>query len=136
MQTQKRRRTLTKNDQLPLIPDKLYFAIGEVAQLCQLKPHVLRYWEQEFEQLCPGKRRGNRRYYQRSEVLLVRRIRELLYEQGYTIEGARQSLVDSSQPELLSVIRVRDFICRTIDDLEKLVFDLESKSNSGRGAAW
>jgi len=127
MQTQKRRRTLTKNDQLPLIPDKLYFAIGEVAQLCQLKPHVLRYWEQEFEQLCPGKRRGNRRYYQRSEVLLVRRIRELLYEQGYTIEGARQSLVDSPKPESLAIDQVREFVHQAIGDLEKLAVDLEVK---------
>ncbi len=80
MLVQKRKTNLTKSDQLPHIPEKLYFTIGEVAELCQLKPHVLRYWEQEFDQLNPAKRRGNRRYYQRSEVLLVRRIRELLYE--------------------------------------------------------
>ncbi len=77
---------------LPLIPAKRYFAIGEVAQLCMVKPHVLRYWEQEFTQLRPMKRRGNRRYYQHHEVLMIRRIRELLYEQGFTISGARNHL--------------------------------------------
>ncbi|WP_444543119.1 MerR family transcriptional regulator [Methylogaea oryzae] len=74
---------------LPEIPAKKYFAIGEVSELCGVKPHVLRYWEQEFDQLKPVKRRGNRRYYQREDVLLVRQIRGLLYEQGYTIGGAR-----------------------------------------------
>jgi DNA-binding transcriptional MerR regulator len=77
---------------LPPIPAKRYFTIGEVSELCGVKPHVLRYWEQEFTQLKPVKRRGNRRYYQRHEVLLIRRIRELLYEQGFTISGARNKL--------------------------------------------
>jgi len=77
---------------LPPIPAKRYFTIGEVSELCGVKPHVLRYWEQEFTQLKPVKRRGNRRYYQHHEVLLIRRIRELLYEQGFTISGARHRL--------------------------------------------
>ena len=77
---------------LPAIPAKRYFTIGEVSELCGVKPHVLRYWEQEFTQLKPLKRRGNRRYYQHHEVLLIRRIRELLYEHGFTINGARNRL--------------------------------------------
>jgi DNA-binding transcriptional MerR regulator len=81
--------------ELPPIPAKRYFTIGEVSELCGVKPHVLRYWEQEFTQLKPVKRRGNRRYYQHHEVLLIRRIRELLYEEGFTISGARNRL-DSS----------------------------------------
>ncbi|MYN04908.1 MerR family transcriptional regulator [Pseudoduganella sp. DS3] len=88
---------------LPPIPAKRYFTIGEVSELCGVKPHVLRYWEQEFTQLKPVKRRGNRRYYQHHEVLLIRRIRELLYEQGFTISGARNKLdsraADSAQGE-------------------------------------
>jgi DNA-binding transcriptional MerR regulator len=80
---------------LPAIPAKRYFTIGEVSELCGVKPHVLRYWEQEFTQLKPLKRRGNRRYYQHHEVLLIRRIRELLYEHGFTINGARNRLEDA-----------------------------------------
>ena len=80
---------------LPPIPAKRYFTIGEVSELCGVKPHVLRYWEQEFTQLKPVKRRGNRRYYQHHEVLLIRRIRDLLYEQGFTINGARNRLDES-----------------------------------------
>src|SRR5512135_1701030 len=83
---------------LPPIPAKRYFTIGEVSELCAVKPHVLRYWEQEFSQLKPVKRRGNRRYYQHHEVLLIRRIRDLLYEQGFTINGARHRL-DSETAE-------------------------------------
>ncbi|HYG32642.1 MAG TPA: MerR family transcriptional regulator [Methylophilaceae bacterium] len=83
------------NSPLPPIPAKRYFTIGEVSELCGVKPHVLRYWEQEFTQLKPVKRRGNRRYYQHHEVLLIRRIRELLYEQGFTISGARNRLEDA-----------------------------------------
>lgn len=81
---------------LPAIPAKRYFTIGEVSELCCVKPYVLRYWEQEFTQLKPMKRRGNRRYYQHHEVLLVRRIRELLYDQGFTISGARNRLADAA----------------------------------------
>lgn len=83
---------------LPPIPAKRYFTIGEVSELCGVKPHVLRYWEQEFTQLKPVKRRGNRRYYQHHEVLLIRRIRELLYEQGFTISGARNKLDSTDTP--------------------------------------
>src|SRR5215203_2020034 len=85
--------------ELPPIPAKRYFTIGEVSDLCAVKPHVLRYWEQEFAQLKPVKRRGNRRYYQHHEVLLIRRIRDLLYEQGFTINGARHRLdSDAAEP--------------------------------------
>ena len=84
-----------KRVELPPIPAKRYFTIGEVSDLCGVKPHVLRYWEQEFTQLKPVKRRGNRRYYQHHEVLLIRRIRELLYEHGFTINGARNRLEDA-----------------------------------------
>jgi DNA-binding transcriptional MerR regulator len=90
--------------ELPPIPAKRYFTIGEVSELCGVKPHVLRYWEQEFTQLKPVKRRGNRRYYQHHEVLLIRRIRELLYEEGFTISGARNrldnSLAHEEKPDL------------------------------------
>ena len=89
---------LLPSAELPPIPSKRYFTIGEVSDLCAVKPHVLRYWEQEFTQLKPAKRRGNRRYYQHHEVMLVRRIRELLYEQGFTISGARNRLI-SMAPE-------------------------------------
>ncbi len=80
------------NAELPPIPGKRYFTIGEVSELCAVKPHVLRYWEQEFPQLKPVKRRGNRRYYQRQDVLIIRQIRSLLYDEGFTIGGARQRL--------------------------------------------
>jgi DNA-binding transcriptional MerR regulator len=80
------------NDDLPPIPGKRYFTIGEVSDLCAVKPHVLRYWEQEFPQLKPVKRRGNRRYYERQDVLIIRQIRSLLYDEGFTIGGARQKL--------------------------------------------
>ena len=82
----------SNNDELPAIPGKRYFTIGEVSDLCAVKPHVLRYWEQEFPHLKPVKRRGNRRYYQRQDVIMIRQIRSLLYEQGYTIGGARQQM--------------------------------------------
>ncbi len=88
-----------KKAELPPIPAKRYFTIGEVSELCGVKPHVLRYWEQEFTQLRPMKRRGNRRYYQHHEVLMIRRIRELLYEQGFTISGARHKLAELVQAE-------------------------------------
>ncbi len=84
------------NAELPEIPAKRYFTIGEVSELCEVKPHVLRYWEQEFSQLKPVKRRGNRRYYQRQDVILIRQIRSLLYEQGFTIGGARQQMVSGA----------------------------------------
>jgi DNA-binding transcriptional MerR regulator len=89
---------------LPPIPAKRYFTIGEVSELCGVKPHVLRYWEQEFTQLKPVKRRGNRRYYQHHEVLLIRRIRELLYQQGFTISGARNKLDTNLLQEANAVV--------------------------------
>jgi DNA-binding transcriptional MerR regulator len=88
-----------RRSELPPIPAKRYFTIGEVSELCGVKPHVLRYWEQEFTQLKPVKRRGNRRYYQHHEVLLIRRIRELLYEEGFTISGARHRLEEQGSHE-------------------------------------
>lgn len=94
----------SNNAQLPEIPSKRYFTIGEVSELCDVKPHVLRYWEQEFPQLKPVKRRGNRRYYQRQDVMIIRTIRSLLYEQGYTIGGARLQLTETprvAEPDLL-----------------------------------
>ena len=87
------------NNELPVIPGKRYFTIGEVSELCNVKPHVLRYWEQEFPQLKPVKRRGNRRYYQRQDVLMIREIRSLLYEQGYTIGGARLQLSEETSKD-------------------------------------
>ncbi|NHC07711.1 MerR family transcriptional regulator [Azonexus fungiphilus] len=92
------------SEDLPPIPAKRYFTIGEVSELCGVKPHVLRYWEQEFNQLKPVKRRGNRRYYQHHEVLLVRRIRELLYNQGFTISGARNRLDEGGAVESRSTV--------------------------------
>lgn len=92
------------NDELPEIPPKRYFTIGEVGELCLVKPHVLRYWEAEFPQLKPVKRRGNRRYYQRGDVILIRQIKSLLYEQGYTIGGARLKMNDKSEPVAVSAV--------------------------------
>jgi len=90
------------NSELPAIPGKRYFTIGEVSELCDVKPHVLRYWEQEFPQLKPVKRRGNRRYYQRQDVLIIRQIRSLLYDDGFTIGGARQKLTGEEAKEDVS----------------------------------
>ena len=90
------------NDEVPPIPGKRYFTIGEVSDLCAVKPHVLRYWEQEFPQLKPVKRRGNRRYYQRQDVLIIRQIRSLLYDEGFTIGGARQRLTGDQAKEDVS----------------------------------
>ena len=92
----------SNNSELPAIPNKRYFTIGEVSELCAVKPHVLRYWEQEFPDLKPVKRRGNRRYYQRHDVMLIRQIRSLLYEQGFTIGGARQQLAGEGAREDVS----------------------------------
>jgi len=116
---------------LPPIPAKRYFTIGEVSELCGVKPHVLRYWEQEFTQLRPVKRRGNRRYYQHHEVLLIRRIRELLYEQGFTINGARNRLdshgavqggaedVEEQQGEVVEAAPARTSATVDVDQLRK-----------------
>jgi DNA-binding transcriptional MerR regulator len=102
---------------LPSIPAKRYFTIGEVSELCGVKPHVLRYWEQEFTQLRPMKRRGNRRYYQHHEVLMIRRIRDLLYEQGFTISGARNKLQEVVQLEREKK-RAGEVMLSGLDDLE------------------
>ena len=105
----------SNNNQLPTIPGKRYFTIGEVSELCGVKPHVLRYWEQEFPSLSPVKRRGNRRYYQRMDVVLIRQIRSLLYEEGFTIGGARQRLEGESKQELAPHKQLLD---QTIIELE------------------
>ena len=107
-------------EELPPIPAKRYFTIGEVSELCGVKPHVLHYWEQEFNQLKPVKRRGNRRYYQHHEVLLVRRIRELLYSQGFTISGARHRLEDSpveTEPSALTPEKLRTELLEIVEIL-------------------
>jgi len=111
------------NDELPEIPPKRYFTIGEVGELCLVKPHVLRYWEAEFPQLKPVKRRGNRRYYQRGDVILIRQIKSLLYEQGYTIGGARLKMNDKSAP--VAVSAVSDVALKTtINELEAVIATL------------
>ena len=114
--------TVTDNQALPPIPAKRYFTIGEISELCDVKPHVLRYWEQEFSQLKPMKRRGNRRYYQHHEVLLIRRIRHLLYVEGFTISGARNRLGDTGfiEPNAQSAVRISGAELKNIRaDLQK-----------------
>ena len=106
----------SNNGELPPIPSKRYLTIGEVSDLCLVKPHVLRYWEQEFPTLAPVKRRGNRRYYQHADVVLIRQIRSLLYEQGYTIGGARQRSTESTEVQLGVM---------TADELRELIVSLE-----------
>ncbi|MDC0362124.1 MerR family transcriptional regulator [Halioglobus sp.] len=110
----------TNNNELPAIPGKRYFTIGEVSELCAVKPHVLRYWEQEFPQLKPVKRRGNRRYYQRADVLTIRQIRGLLYEEGYTIGGARQRMSDETGKGAAPA-DVQAVIKETIKELEDVL---------------
>jgi len=106
----------SNNNEHPVIPEKRYFTIGEVSELCGVKPHVLRYWEQEFTELSPVKRRGNRRYYQRHEVLMIRQIRALLYEQGFTISGARAHLKNDNAKE--DSIQAMQLIHQMIAELE------------------
>jgi len=114
---------------LPPIPGKRYFTIGEVSELCSVKPHVLRYWEQEFPQLKPVKRRGNRRYYQRHEVQLIRNIRTLLYVEGFTISGARNKLQAHPEVETLPNSRLdSQMLGKIIEDLEEVVADLRTSS--------
>ena len=110
----------TNNDELPAIPPKRYFTIGEVGELCSVKPHVLRYWEAEFPQLKPVKRRGNRRYYQRQDVILIREIKKLLYEQGYTIGGARQKMTDDPKDTNKPSVEPSE-IKSLIKDLEQVI---------------
>lgn len=112
------------NDELPSIPGKRYFTIGEVSELCAVKPHVLRYWEQEFPQLKPVKRRGNRRYYQREDVLTIRQIRTLLYDQGYTIGGARQQMHTEEEGE--ASLSHEEVIKNMITELESVLEILKS----------
>jgi DNA-binding transcriptional MerR regulator len=107
------------NNELPAIPGKRYFTIGEVSELCGVKPHVLRYWEQEFPQLKPVKRRGNRRYYQRHDVIMIRQIRSLLYEHGFTIGGARQKLAGGEAKE--DANHSKQIIRQMISELEELL---------------
>lgn len=109
------------NSELPAIPSKRYFTIGEVSDLCCVKTYILRYWEQEFPSLKPMKRRGNRRYYQREDVLMIRQIRGLLYEEGYTISGARQKLLGSSDES--AVVSTEE---RASDVLDDLILRLEN----------
>ena len=108
----------TSSSNLPVLPSKRYFTIGEVSELCAVKPHVLRYWEQEFPQLKPVKRRGNRRYYQRHDVMMVRQIRSLLYEEGFTIGGARLKL--SGQDTKTDVDQSQQIIRQMRQELEDL----------------
>ena len=114
------------NLELPPIPGKRYFTIGEVSELCAVKPHVLRYWEQEFPQLKPVKRRGNRRYYQRHDVQLIRQIRQLLYVEGFTISGARNKLIEDSDEH--AVADQQESIRALIHDLEDVLDLLNSMS--------
>ena len=110
------------NDELPPIPGKRYFTIGEVSDLCAVKPHVLRYWEQEFPQLKPVKRRGNRRYYQRQDVLIIRQIRSLLYDDGFTIGGARQKLTgEEAKTDLSQSQQIIKQLRRELDEILKLL---------------
>ena len=114
----------TNNDELPVIPGKRYFTIGEVSDLCAVKPHVLRYWEQEFPQLSPVKRRGNRRYYQRQDVITIRQIRALLYDQGFTIGGARQQMSGEASQE--DGNQFQQLVGQMINELEELLVVLKS----------
>ncbi len=115
------------NALLPEIPQKRYFTIGEVGELCNVKPHVLRYWEQEFDQLSPMKRRGNRRYYQREDVLMIRQIRGLLYEQGYTISGARSQL--QTEPKRERIIEQVTPVAEQSDAESLLAYQLKISQN-------
>ena len=114
----------TLNSELPVIPGKRYFTIGEVSELCLVKPHVLRYWEQEFPQLTPVKRRGNRRYYQRGDVQIIRSIRELLYEHGFTIGGARQKLEQDNGKT--AAPKIEQSVKQIIGELEEVLALLKS----------
>lgn len=126
--SRRKRKQLTEND-LPIIPDKRYFTISEVSHLCAVKAYVLRYWEQEFPQLKPVKRRGNRRYYQHPDILLLRQIRKLLYEEGFTIEGARSRL--SNTVELVGQsVKLNSLVKKVITDLENVLQNLQSEKTT------
>ena len=113
---------------LPAIPEKLYFTIGEVAQMCAVETHVLRYWEQEFPDISPSKRRGNRRYYKPKDVHLIRKVRTLLYDQGFTIDGARRQLSQSAEkdPTLDQPSKAQGVVLTVLDQLEEIVKELET----------
>ncbi|OGT45337.1 MAG: transcriptional regulator [Gammaproteobacteria bacterium RIFCSPHIGHO2_12_FULL_41_20] len=108
---------------MPAIPDKRYFSISEASVLCGVKPYVLRYWEQEFSQIKPNKRQGNRRFYLQEDILLIRQIRKLLYEDGFTIEGARAQLM--VQPEIESTIKIDAVVKKIVADLEIILQNLK-----------
>ncbi|WP_101756755.1 MerR family transcriptional regulator [Oceanicoccus sp. KOV_DT_Chl] len=116
----------SNNAELPVIPGKRYFTIGEVSDLCAVKPHVLRYWEQEFPNLKPVKRRGNRRYYQREDVILIRQIRSLLYDQGYTIGGARQRMSGEGEEGEIDSNDYKQMIRQMITELEDVLLVLKA----------
>lgn len=122
----KAKRKQSSEKDLPAIPDKRYFTISEMSHLCAVKAYVLRYWEQEFPQLKPVKRRGNRRYYQQQDVLLVRQIKKLLYENGFTIEGARSQLSNTPEPVSQS-IKVNAMVKKVIAELETVLQNLQAE---------
>ena len=126
-----KKRRQTSGQGLPAIPDKLYFTISEVSYLCAVKAYVLRYWEQEFPQLKPVKRRGNRRYYQQQDILLVRQIRKLLYDDGFTIEGARSQLSNTSEP-ISQPIKINTMVKKVIADLETVLQNLQAETITNR----
>jgi DNA-binding transcriptional MerR regulator len=113
---------------LPIIPNKLYFTISEVAKLCEIKPHVLRYWEQEFPSLKPIKRRGNRRYYQHKDIVLVRYIQHLLHEEGFTIEGAKAKLAKNNEQSDETGFKTKVFLNNLLNNLQQLVSDIEEEA--------
>lgn len=120
------KRKQVKVRDLPVIPDKLYFTISEVSELCDLKAYVLRYWEQEFPQLKPVKRRGNRRFYQHKDIMLVRQIRKLLYEEGFTIEGARAQLAVNTTESASQSVKLNEVVKKVIAELESVLQNLRS----------
>lgn len=122
----KAKRKQSSEKDLPAIPDKRYFTISEMSHLCAVKAYVLRYWEQEFSQLKPVKRRGNRRYYQQQDVLLVRQIKKLLYEDGFTIEGARSQLSNTPEPVSQSV-KANAMVKKVIAELETVLQNLQAE---------
>lgn len=127
MKKKNKRKQAEKN--LPPIPDKRYFTISEVSDLCAVKAYVLRYWEQEFSQLRQVKRRGNRRYYQQQDILLLRQICKLLYEDGFTIEGARTQLANTAEP-ISQTVKVDAVVKKVIADLESVLQNLQAELNT------
>lgn len=120
-----KRKGVSANEELPLIPEKRYFSISETARLCGVQPYILRFWEQEFSQLKPDKRRGNRRYYQYKDLVLVRQIRKLLYEEGFTIEGARTQLT-SNLKAAAKTSSLSEMTSKILSELEFLLADLKA----------